>query len=581
MCWSIKQTGLSVWRPRYPAWAPAWIFGLVFILLSASCSKKADVPEPELKVSTDALHLDADGGETFFHVAVNMNWSASSSDLWCILPVTAGDAGTTKVAVQIAPNAGVEPRNATITVNAGALSQQIKVTQEGAITLDVEQDEYEIGAAGGAIAVGVMASEAFQVEADSDWIEKAAEPDAAGTAKFIIKPNPSVLERQGLIRFVLAGLIRNVTVRQSGQEAEIPADKSGVERDAPALVRQMTVGWNLGNALEAGSSPLVADETLWGNPRTTKALIDAVKHAGFNAVRIPCAWSGYMEDQASYRIREDWLARVKEVVDYCLDNDMYAIINTHWDGGWLEEHPLYAHQEAVNRKFGALWKQVAVYFRDYDERLLFAGTNEVRANYDAPTAEHIAVQLSYNQTFVNTVRATGGRNAYRNLVVQAYNTNIEHAVNHLRLPDDSEPDRLIVEVHYYDPYDFTLDQNSDKYLWGSEYRGHAQVSSWGQEEWVDQTFAKMKTHFIDKGVPVILGEYGVMRRAAPAGILADHVRSRNSYLRYVTRAARLSGMVPFYWDSGHTGNNASGLFNRGAATPVHQDAISAIVGAVP
>src|SRR5690606_11970644 len=155
----------------------------------------------------------------------------------------------------------------------------------------------------------------------------------------------------------------------------------------------------------------------------------------------------------------------------CVDNDMYAIINIHWDGGWLEEQPLYSHQEDVGERQKALWEQIAVYCRAYDEHLLFAGANEGNADYNAPTAPHMEVQQSFNPTFVDAVRSTGGRNAYRNLIVQAYNTNIRYAVDYMQMPVDVTSGRLMAEVHFYDPYEFALDRSSDKYLWGSEFAG--------------------------------------------------------------------------------------------------------------
>jgi endoglucanase len=256
-------------------------------------------------------------------------------------------------------------------------------------------------------------------------------------------------------------------------------------------------------------------------------------------------------------------------------------VNIHWDGGWLEEHPLFVHQVEVNKKQKALWEQIAVYFRDYDEHLLFAGTNEVHANYGNPTSEHIQVQESYNQTFVDAVRATGGRNAWRPLIVQAYNTNITHAKDHMTMPEDAPgiTDRLMAEVHFYDPFDFTLDATSAKYLWGADYAGHAATSDWAQEAWVDEAFGMMKTKFVDNGIPVILGEYGAMLRSSLPNGLADHIKARNHYLNYVTNAAKENGLVPVYWDNGGTGNNSSGLFNRATGEQVHSDAITAIVSA--
>jgi endoglucanase len=256
---------------------------------------------------------------------------------------------------------------------------------------------------------------------------------------------------------------------------------------------------------------------------------------------------------------------------------MYAIINIHWDGGWLEEHPLYSHQEDVNIKQKALWEQIAVAFRDYDEHLLFAGTNEVHANYGDPTAENIETQQSYNQTFVDAVRSTGGKNAWRNLVVQGYNTNILHAYNHMTMPSDPTANRIMAEVHFYDPWDFCGDATSDKFLWGAEFSSSPNVSNWAQEAWVYEAFGMMKTKFVDNGIPVILGEYGAILRADLQGpAQQNHIEARNHYLNYVTQAAKDNGLVPFYWDNGYTGNNAFGLFNRANGEKVHNDAITAI-----
>jgi endoglucanase len=357
---------------------------------------------------------------------------------------------------------------------------------------------------------------------------------------------------------------------------EVLDNNEGMVSNAKDLAAKMKAGWNLGNSLEA-TGLTGAGETTWGNPKTSKQLIDAVKAAGFNAIRIPCAWNAYIEDQTTYKIKSEWLARVKEVVDYCIDNGMYTIINIHWDGGWLEDNPFYAKQEEVNKKQKALWTQIAGFFKDYDEHLLFAGTNEVHAGYGTPSAENIAVQSSYNQTFVDAVRATGGKNARRNLVVQAYNTNIDNAVKYLKMPDDNAKNRLMAEVHYYDPWDFCGDESSSIYLWGKNYSGK-NVSTWGQEAYANEQFVKMKTNFVDKGIPVILGEYGaIIRTKLPSNSLAEHIQARNYYLNYITKTARENGCIPFYWDNGNTGNNGFGLFGRATGAQVYPDAIQAIV----
>ena len=166
-------------------------------------------------------------------------------------------------------------------------------------------------------------------------------------------------------------------------------------------MKNIKIGWNLGNSLEATGS-----ETAWGNPATTLAMINKISEMGFNAVRIPCAWNQYLSDESTYEIKTSWLQRVKEVVDYCIQNNLYVILNIHWDGGWLENDIPNGYSETVNTKQSVLWKQIATYFRDYDEHLIFAGCNEPNVE----NADDMSVLLKYEQTFVDAVRATGGKN---------------------------------------------------------------------------------------------------------------------------------------------------------------------------
>lgn len=358
----------------------------------------------------------------------------------------------------------------------------------------------------------------------------------------------------------------------------LPPDKQGMESDSQELAENIVLGWNAGNSLEVPLSN--GGETGWGNPKISKDLITAVKKAGFNAIRIPCAWNSYLEEGSEYRIRTSWMERVKEVVDYCIENDMYVILNSHWDGGWLENNPTYSQQAIVVKKQKAIWKQIATAFNDYDERLLFAGTNEVHVSnvYTAPTKENNEVLQSYNQAFVDAVRETGGKNTYRHLIVQTYNTNIQFGIDYLTMPSDPTPNRLFVEVHYYDPYDFALNENSDIYFWGKPYSQYGKTDSWGQEDFLEEIFAKVKQQFTDKGYPVILGEYGAIRRLSlKENTQENHLKSRAYYLSKVTEIAKKNGLVPFYWDNGHAGDNGLALFNRSDATLVDKQAIDALL----
>jgi endoglucanase len=334
---------------------------------------------------------------------------------------------------------------------------------------------------------------------------------------------------------------------------------------APQVASQMGLGWNLGNTMEAQCS-----ETAWGNPTVSQTLINAVKAAGFNAIRIPAAWDCHA-NQSTMTIDSAWMARVKQVVDYAYNQNMYVVLNIHWDGGWLEEHPLYSHQQAVNQKQNAYWTQIANYFKGYNERLLFAGTNEVRADYNTPTTEHITVQQSYNQTFVNAVRTTGGNNASRTLVVQTYNTNPQHGLNYFSLPTDSASNRLMVEVHFYDPYDYTLNQSGPCLAWGSPYPQYSQCS-WAQESYVDDLFSRMRNKWVNAGVPVIIGEYGVATRSNL------NMASRQYWNEYVNRSAKTHGLKTFYWDNGvqPSASNGFALFNRSTGAVTDQGVVDAI-----
>lgn len=335
------------------------------------------------------------------------------------------------------------------------------------------------------------------------------------------------------------------------------------------LSQLMGAGWNLGNSLEA-----IGGETAWGNPTTTQAFLMAVKAAGFKTVRIPVSWKQYAD--ASDVISTTWMARVTQVVDDAKAAGLYAIINIHWDGGWMQ--PTYAAQAMANARITKFWTQIASNFKAHDDTLLFAGTNEVMVDgdYGTPKAEYVAVQNGFNQQFVTAVRAAGGNNAVRHLVVQGFNTNIDHTVNFAVLPTDTAKDRLMMEVHFYDPYDFALNDKSKIWQWGAGATDAKATETWANEAYIDAQFQKMEATYVDKGVPVILGEFGAIRRTEYAGAEAY----RLAWDRYVARSARSHGLLPVYWDAGAPRDNHSmGLFDRSTGEQVYPDIIKALVDA--
>jgi aryl-phospho-beta-D-glucosidase BglC (GH1 family) len=445
--------------------------------------------------------------------------------------------------------------------------------------LSVSATEVLVAANGETSEVNVTSNTNWTITNTSTWCStRTSTNNGNGKINLTIQPNVNATERMTIISVVAGNISKEIKVRQFGKtnSDSIPPDQTGMSSNAVQLASKIKLGWNIGNTLEA-----IGGETAWGNPKVTKALIDLVKQNGFNAIRIPCSWDQYAD--ASNVLKTEWLNRVKEVVQYCVDNDMYAILNIHWDGGWLENNCTTAKQEAVNAKQKAFWKQIALHMRDFDEHLLFASANE--PNVDDAT--QMNVLLSYHQTFINTVRSTGGRNSYRVLVVQGPSTDIEKTNNLMNtLPIDQVANRMMVEIHYYTPYQFCLmDQDASWgkmfYYWGNGYHSTTDLTrnaNWGEESDVDKYFGMMKSKFVDKGIPVVLGEYAAMRRTSLTGdALILHLASRAYYLKYVTQRARANGMLPFYWDAGGLGDKGSGIFNRQNNTVFDQQALDALV----
>jgi aryl-phospho-beta-D-glucosidase BglC (GH1 family) len=342
------------------------------------------------------------------------------------------------------------------------------------------------------------------------------------------------------------------------------------------LLHTVKLGWNLGNALDAPDG-----ETSWGNPPITRELLVSVMDAGFRVVRIPVTWSKHTGPGPDYVIDKAWIERVRQIVDHARAAGLYAIINVHHDGAdgfkeveWLTLNDASGNTTAENdafvqARFTAVWTQIAKAFGDYGEELLFESMNEIHDGYGAADPRHMAFINQLNQTFVDVVRKSGGKNAERHLVVPGYNTNIEHTIAGFKPPTDSAKDRLILSVHFYDPYLFALQAKVN--TWGAASPGR---DDWGQEDHVVKQFDAVKKTFIDRGLPVLMGEYGATHQAG----FEDY---RRYYLEYVTKAAVDRGIVPVYWDNG--GQNSGGenfaLFDRKNGKVLHPEMLDAMLRA--
>lgn len=331
----------------------------------------------------------------------------------------------------------------------------------------------------------------------------------------------------------IAGKMRNITSQQ--------------------LVEDMTFGWNLGNTLdvcqadrdgdgkinehvEAGEK---VDETLWGNPKATKELFTSLKKNGVNAVRIPVTWRDHMDSNGN--IDREWMDRVQQVVDYAYSQGMYVIINVHHDGGgdpkfgaWIIEESQKDYNTFL-KKYKNVWKQIAERFKNYSDYLIFESMNEVGFDtlYNKNKADAYNLINKINQDFVDIIRATGGNNAKRHLLIAGYYTDIERTCDSLyKMPDD-KAGRCILSVHYYTPWDFcTCDI---KHTWGTK----------SEVRQMETLIGKMKKNFVDKGIPVIIGEY-----AASGSDLSSCI----FFIEKLNKLCSDYGIATFIWDNGRQVN---------------------------
>ena len=339
------------------------------------------------------------------------------------------------------------------------------------------------------------------------------------------------------------------------------------------ILKGAVLGWNLGNSLDASGG-----ETGWGNPPATLELMKGVAKAGFGLVRIPITWTPHMGDGPDFVIEPAWLARVAEVVDYARAVGIYAVINIHHDGAdgnkgtqWIAlkdeaGNITDANNAAVKARFIAVWTQIAKHFAGYGEELLFESMNEVHDGYGPPNPRYFPIINDLNQEFVKVVRASGGHNGKRHLIVPGYNTHIDHTVAGFKLPADPTPNRLILAVHFYDPYLFTL--MAKIHTWGEASPGR---DNWGQEDFVVKQFDKLKTTYIDKGIPVFLGEYGAVNQQG----FEDY---RRYYMEYVTKVAVERGVLPVYWDNGAQGSGEDkfAIFDRNSGEVLQPELLKAM-----
>ncbi len=312
------------------------------------------------------------------------------------------------------------------------------------------------------------------------------------------------------------------------------------EKDAKQTVADMGLGWNLGNSLDSYSGTTIgsnrgstSSETAWGNPATTKAMIDMVRDSGVKTVRVPVTWYEHM-DPNTYKIDDVWMNRVEEIVNYVLEDDMYCIINVHHDTG--EKGWLKANSNNLDNKkamFRSIWEQVSDNFADYGDKLLFEGFNEILDDSSNqwwnPSSEACPIANDLNQIFVDVVRSSGGNNAKRNLICNTYCAGANNEItSQFRLPNDTVSNRLIVEAHVYQPFEFT-------------HESYPQETTWTSPR-LDSVLNNLNSTFTSRGIPVIIGEFGCANK--------NNMDQITSWSKYLVEKCTGFGMGCIWWDNG-------------------------------
>lgn len=557
--------------------------GISFTACSSDDDDKSWSEATKLEVSKTAISLAGSASQTLV-VKASQTPAVTADVDWLHIgqPIPRqGSKNLYDIEVEADVNPGYEPRTGNITVTCGAEKSVVAVTQFASETVLIAgvTPSAQLNPNGGSIVVNYSSTGDVVVEAPTWLTQVQSKALTENSVEFSYNANLTAAARTGEIVITLVkdnSITASVSVSQD--KAEQSSDMSSTAKE---LAAKMFAGVNIGNTMEPPTG-----EGSWGAAKVNPQYIAGLKALGFNAVRVPCAWDSHVSDPATNTIDPAWLDRVDEVVSYIVNEGMYAIVNIHWDGGWLEESCVNGYDEAVDKKQRDYWTQIASKLNHYDEHLLFAGMNEPdqQDQGNAGKEQSVKAIMAYQQTFVDAVRATGGNNAKRCLIHQTPFTNIDKGVEGLySLPTDQVADRSLVEVHFYDPSDFTLMSKDGewgagstvKLYWGAanHVSGSDRNCTWGEESYVDAQFKKMQDAYVSKGVPVIVGEYSSAIRSASAFSSFDEAAwkaSRAAWNEYITKSAKTHGCVPFYWETG-------GDINRSNGTAFNSYAIDAIM----
>ena len=442
------------------------------------------------------------------------------------------------------------------------------------VVLAISPEVIEAEAAGGVFKVNAVCGEKPYIVGQSDWCEVTPSSVMNNACELTVNVSANDTYEPRVVQFsvVCADMKKYLKVNQAAAQEDLSfLDTPALpDNNAISLSRKLGYGWNLGNQMDAMVGG-ISGETYWGNEKCTQATFDNLKSKGFSTVRIPVTWMGHIGDAPEYAVETAWLDRVAEIAGYAKKAGLNAIVNVHHDdspeSGWLCVHKAASdadYKKDMMARYKALWEQVARKFAEEGEWLIFEGYNELQdggwgfGGNLTDGGKQYAVINEIAQTFVTTVRAAGGKNADRYLSILGYSANPSLTASNLVLPTDSAADRLIVSVHFYDPSGYALGQNSAYTEWGHTGADGKKDPNHSEKNVID-TFRMLKDKYLDKNIPVYIGECGAVNR--------DDERAK-SFQRYwfefVFKAAREYGLCPIVWDNGarSTGNESFGYIDH-------------------
>ena len=554
--------------------AAAGLSALLPALIISCVEKPEEKAASVLSVNPAEVCFEYTGGTATVNVSSSIKPSVNFKSDWIEVMEGPYAGGAVTLTITAAENATTSPRECIVYVNGEQKTEKITVSQKiKTVKLSADVSSISCNSRGGVYKIATTSTSAVSVNTRADWFSVKTGSignDNHTTIDVFVAPNRSGSDKNESIIITCGEESLEIGISQPAITETAMAD---TEPLTPEMVFDaLRMGWNLGNQMDAFSND-VASETIWGNPKATQATFNAIKAAGFSSVRIPVTWLGHIGDAPYYEIESKWLDRVYELVCYAENAGLAVIINTHHDENNADNHWLNIKsassnagtQQKILTQLYSMWSQIAERFKDKGEWLIFEPFNEIQdggwgwsSSFQSNPQPQYDALNEWNQAFVDAVRSTGGMNSTRWLSVVGYSANPGFTIKGLKIPEDyTTTNRLIVGVHDYDPYNYTL-ANPLTEQWGHTADKSKRCSDTDEAN-VTAVFDNLVETYLSKGIPVYIGEMGCSFHRG------DDFKYQKYYIEYFCKAAADRMLPMFVWDNGVAGEGPEchGYMNHG------------------